>query len=445
MAIYKQGIATSIGTRFVNSVSNTGGGNNGNQSLINAINNISSNFVSARVTDIILNEMHPRFPEVGGWNGIGGIYFQYMDGTVPPRAFAYPLIPQMKNCPLVNEVVFLISIPSKFVAGNNTYSQEYYYLPATGIWNHPHHNAYPDIRSYEGLSQESLSDYAPSEGGNFVRRVEDGSTEINLNSPLNQSQQTFVEKSNIHPILPFPGDIIYEGRWGNSLRFGSTSQIPTSTPPEQIPSSEFQNNWSSTGSNGDPITILRNGQNPNSSDEGWIPITENAKNDLSSVYLTSYQKIPFSIANENFVSYTVPPITPSQFTKPQIILNSDRVVINAKKDSVLISGEKSVGVSSNNSINMEAKQIYLDGIDIRLGRKNASQSVLKGDDTITYLKIVLTELKNLTEALKAIQDWPSGAPVPNSTMLTVANSAQKVFENVYNNIDSIKSNFVKVI
>ena len=53
-------------------------------------------------------------------------------------------------------------------------------------------------------------------------------------------------------------------------------------------------------------------------------------------------------------------------------------------------------------------------------------------------------MKNLTEALKSIQDWPQGAPVPNSAMLTVANSAQKVFEKVYDNIDSIKSTFIKL-
>ena len=446
MAIYRQGIATSIGTRFVNSVSNTGGGNGNNQTLTNAIQNLSSTFLPVRVTDIVLNDKHPKYGNVGEWNGIGTIFFQYMDRTVPSKAFAYPLTPQMKNYPLVNEVVFLIAVPSKFVPGTGNYALEYYYLPATGIWNHPHHNAYPDVKSYEQLSPESSNDYVSTGiNGSYVRRVEDDSTEINLNSPTNQSQQTFVEKSDIHPLLPFPGDIIYEGRWGNSLRFGSTSKPPLDTPLTQMPSPEYQNNWSDTGNNGDPITILRNGQNPNSSDEGWIPIVENTKTDLSSIYLTSYQKIPFSIANENFVSYTTPPTTPSQFTNPQIILNSDRVVINAKKDSVLISGEKSVGLSSNNSVNIEAKQIYLDGTDIRLGRKNASQSVLKGDDTVTYLKILINELKNLTEALKVIQDWPGGVSAPNSTMLAVANSAQKIFENVYDNIDNVKSNFVKTI
>jgi len=75
MAIYRQGIATSIGTRFVNSVSNTGGGNGNNQTLTNAIQNLSSTFLPVRVTDIVLNDKHPKYGNVGEWNGIGTIFF----------------------------------------------------------------------------------------------------------------------------------------------------------------------------------------------------------------------------------------------------------------------------------------------------------------------------------------------------------------------------------
>jgi hypothetical protein len=139
--------------------------------------------------------------------------------------------------------------------------------------------------------------------------------------------------------------------------------------------------------NTDPITILRNGQPTNVNDKGWIPITENLSNDLSSIYLTSYQKIPFSIANENFVSYTTPPTTPSQFTNPQIILNSDRIVLNAKTDSVLISGQNSVGISSNNSVNIEStSEIDIASKLVKLGSANASQAVLRGDETDSIFK-----------------------------------------------------------
>jgi hypothetical protein len=437
MAIYKQGSSTTIGTKYANPQPNPGG----NADIRNAFAKNDSLFIRVRVLDIVLNNDHPRFKDVGEWNGIGTIYFEPLDGNSITTNYAYPIFPQIKMYPLVNEIVLLAAIPSKFSEDEQTISLIYYYFPPIGIWNHPHHNAYPKTISYAKLQENQQNDY-DQVNGDYVRRIDEDPTGINLNFTqyANPNQDTFIEKADIHPILPFNGDVIYEGRWGNSIRFGSTTIIPQGSSQPLIP-----NNWSSTGSNGDPITILRNGQPMNSTDEGWIPITENLNRDLSSIYLTSYQKIPFSISNENFVSYTTPPTIPSQFTSPQIILNSDRIILNAKSDSILISGQNSVGLSSNNSINIEAKQIYLDGTDIRLGRKDASQSVLKGNDTVEYLKILINELKNITEALKTIQNWPEGTPVPNSTMLTVANSAQKVFENVYANIDSVKSNFVKTI
>jgi hypothetical protein len=423
MPVYRTGIANS--TRGTTAVSST-------PDLQGQINNLKSQLAAARVIDIVLDENHPKFDSVGQWNGIGAIFYEFTNQSATGTTvnFALPYDSQIKTYPLVNELVLLFSLPNQ-QQGQNTSNQSYFYLKPLGVWNHPHHDAYPNPSTIVNPIQRR--DYKPTENG-AVRRVEDQSTEIDLNSPVNPSQNTFVEKTDIHPLMPYMGDSLLEGRHGQSLRFGSTAKSKSS----------INNNWSSAGTNGDPITIVRNGQPTNVSDKGWIPITENISSDLSSIYLTSYQKIPFSIANENFVSYTTPPTTPSQFTNPQIILNSDRIVLNAKTDSILISGQNSVGISSNNSVNIEAKQIYLDGNDIRLGNKNASQSALKGDLTVEYLKILITELKNLTEVLKTVQDWPGGVPTPNSAILTVANSSQEIFEKIYNNIDDIKSNFIKL-
>ena len=437
MAIFRQGASTTIGTKYSNPQPNSGGQNN-LQSLIAQTN---TSFLRVRVLDIVLNNNHPRFPDVGEWNGMGTIYFEPLDGRSINVNYAYPIFPQIKMYPLVNEIVLLAGIPSKFVEDEQNTDTVYYYFPPTGIWNHPHHNAYPVITDYSKLQEEQSNDYE-SVNDAYVRRIDEDPTGINLNFTkyANPSQDTFVEKADIHPLLSFNGDVIYEGRWGNSLRFGSTISSP---PNLQL---LINNNWSVTGSNGDPITILRNGQPTNSTDEGWIPITEDTSKDLSSIYLTSYQKIPFSIANENFVSYTTPPTTPTQFANPQVILNSDRIILNAKSDSVLISGQNSVGLSSNGSINLEStSEINIASKLTRLGSKNANQSVLRGDETVAYLKILITELQNIAEALKVVQDWPSGAPVPNPVILTAANSAVQVFENVYNEIDSVKSKIVKTV
>jgi hypothetical protein len=388
--------------------------------------------VAARVIDIVLDENHPKFKNVGEWNGIGAIFYQFVNqsGTDTNSSYALPYDSQIKTYPLVNEVVLLFSLPNQQI-GINTANQSYFYLKPLGIWNHPHHDAYPNLVTSNNPQQSQ--DYKATDQG-VVRRVTDGSTEVELNSPVNPSQNTFVEKADIHPLMPYMGDSLLEGRHGQSLRFGSTAKSK----------SEINNNWSTVGTNGDPITILRNGQPTNVNDRGWIPIVENISQDLSSIYLTSYQKIPFSIVNENFISYTTPPTTPAQYANPQLILNSDRIVINAKNDSVLISGQNSVGLSSNGSINLEStSEINIASKLTRLGNKNANQSVLRGDETIEYLKMIINELQNIAEALKVVQDWPGGAPVPNPVVLTTANAALKVFENVYNQIDSVKSKIVK--
>jgi hypothetical protein len=425
MAVYKTGIANS--TKGSSSPSSTSGEYQGQ------ITDLKSQIVAARVTDIVLDENHPKWNIVGQWNGIGAIFYEFVNQSATGTAtnYALPYDAQSKTYPLVNEIILLFSLPNSSM-GQSTNSKSYFYLKPLGIWNHPHHDAYPNPTTY-GPNQQQ--DYKATEMG-AVRQVTDGSTDINLNSPFNPSQNTFVEKVDIHPLMPFMGDSLLEGRYGQSLRFGSTAKSK----------SIINNNWSNAGANGDPITILRNGQPTKVSPEGWIPITENIRQDLSSIYLTSYQKIPFSIANENFVSYTTPPSTPSSYTNPQIILNSSRIVINASADSVLISGQNSVGISSNGSINLEStSEMNLSSKLVRLGGKNADQSVLRGDETIEYLKILITELQNLSEALKVIQDWPSGAPVPNPIILATANSALQVFENVYNEIDSVKSKTVKTL
>lgn len=425
MSLLKTGIAGS--TKGTTSNSNIGG-------ALDQINGLKGQMVAARVTDIVLDENHPKFKNVGEWNGIGAIYYQFVNqsGTTSETSYALPYDSQQKTYPLVNEIVLLFSLPNQQI-GQNTANQSYFYLKPLGVWNHPHHDAYPNLVNSNNPLQSQ--DYKSTDQG-IVRQVTDGSTEVELNSPINPSQNTFVEKANIHPLMPYMGDSLLEGRHGQSIRFGSTAKSQ----------SEIKNNWSSTGNNGDPIIILRNGQPTNVSDRGWIPITEDISQDLSSIYLTSYQKIPFSIANENFISYTTPPTTPAQFTNPQIIFNSDRIILNAKSDSILISGQNSVGLSSNGSINLEStSEINIASKLTRLGGKNATQSVLRGDETIEYLKILINELQNLAEALKVVQDWPGGAPVPNPVVLTTANAALQVFNNVYNQIDSVKSKIVKTL
>ena len=267
---------------------------------------------AVRVLSIVLDESHPRFKELGEWNGLGTI--EYEDITNPQPSPSLPVAKSLagnfKNLPLINEIVYIISLPNTDIASisSNTIS---YYIDIVSLWNHPHHNAFPT--SPNTLPPTQQKDYAQTSTGN-VSVITDQSTGIFLG-------KTFKERSNIHPLLPFEGDIIEEGRWGNSIRIGST--VPN-TP----------NNWSSTGSSGDPIMILRNGQGTQT-EEGWIPTVEDINNDDSSIYQTSTQKIPLKASSTNYFSYkSNPPQAPDQYAGKQIIINSGRLVFNSTLEQI---------------------------------------------------------------------------------------------------------------
>ena len=69
---------------------------------------------SFRVKDIILDENHPHFSTYGEWASIGMVLIE--DVTNPSESndairVAYPLFPNIKHYPLLNEIVAVIDLP----------------------------------------------------------------------------------------------------------------------------------------------------------------------------------------------------------------------------------------------------------------------------------------------------------------------------------------------
>ena len=379
--------------------------------LIQSIEELNLKMISARVTDIVLDETNKeKFEKYGGWNGIGTINWEPINtpaSKTQVQPTARPFFPQFKNYPLVNELVTLIKMPDSDIGTQDT-SEIYYYLNTISIWNHPHHNAYPNI--FDGVKDEEQQvDYQAVEGGS-VRRVEDESTEINLQGD-NPSGGTFVEKPNIHPILPFVGDNIFEGRFGNSIRLGSTTKSK----------GLYKNNWSENGDDNNPITILRNGQPLDAGDEGWLPIVENINKDLSSIYLTSNQLIPIKVSSTNYTGLEESPEYPSSYKGAQAILNSERILLNSTKDSVLISGQKVVSLSANEGIGISTKgSMSIESGELKLGASNAEQPVILGDTFLTSLNGVLEGLKGVMDALggePSLQVTPALAQTLSQTII----------------------------
>lgn len=262
--------------------------------------NNSGQFIPVKVVDVVLDLNFPDIDKIGGWDALGTILFIKVSDIVkdPEIEFnrgnasiinsndiAKPLFANTKYYPLKGEIVLVHSTLGRDIINDD---KENYYIPNINIWNHPHHNALPNPDLYSDASDtnKTQKDYVNAVGG-LVRQVQDLDSEIELGN-------YFQEQLNTKPLLPFEGDHIVEGRFGNSIRFGATAPGP--------------NDWSTTGQIGDPITIIRNGQSDELDSKGWEPTVEDVNRDPSSIYLTSTQKLDkFVPASLNWQSWGAEP------------------------------------------------------------------------------------------------------------------------------------------
>lgn len=314
---------------------------------------------SFRVRDIILDENHPKFKDYGEWASIGMVLIE--DVNNPGEAtenilVAHPLFPNIKHYPLLNEIVAVISLPDNRVEGVSN-SKISYYFPPINIWSNQHHNGIPGTLTTPPSSNKSNPQV---EGGN-PNKTPTQTVGIELGN-------TFTEQSNINPLQPFEGDHIIEGRFGQSLRFGS-----------------------SEGKN--PIAKIRNGQGIETT-EGWVTVEEDINLDKASIYLTSTQQIGLEPNIFNYNSYSTAPESIPDYSSNQVLVNSGRVVLNANIDHILVNSIKSINLNSQDSVNVDSKNVFtINSPNILLGDKEATEPLLKGDTTIELLSELVDELR----------------------------------------------------
>jgi len=393
--------------------------------------------ISSRVRDIILDDSHPRFDEFGQWNGIGTIF---IEPTIQPNRKeeiplipAYPAYPNIKQYPLINELVPVLYLADPNVI-ENTSAVSAYYLPPINVWNSQVHNAIP---STDIIPELENKEYSLVEAGS-VRRITDQDTEIELGDTFNENNVL-----NNYPLLPYEGDIIYEGRFSNSIRLGST-----------VNGAFKSNEWSSEGDNGNPITIIRNGQGNSAKNvvdttDSWVPTLEKINEDKSSIYLTSNQNIPLFLASKIDDSYG-----PNQSQAPfvqlypnsQIILNSDQLIFNSRTDNIMLSSNKSIHLSANTTLNFDARnQITLAAPKLYLGSAFGSegiqlQSAVLGEELTQALLTFIQAVETAAEAM--INNIAIEGPVATLTSAgPILKSACTNLKNTLNN-KSILSNQV---
>ena len=365
---------------------------------------LGNNMLVGRVTDVCLNTNSQMFKTSGEYFSIGAIQWEDVKKSTGKTtkksnsSLATPLQPFIKDFPLVNEYVLLFLGPS--ITDPGPAADPIYYYVSLKLWNDNEQNASPDPLSDAYTPPQNTITYSEIEAGIPITVISPPKP-ISLNG---NSGGNFVEDGDIKAVIPFAGDRIFEGRFGNSIRLGATAKTE----------GEIRNNWSRSGKEGNAITILKNGQNSSITGPGFLPTTEDINVDPSSIYLTSNQQIPIGVSTSKVKSgegSTVPfsgmvkntPISPTSYNNPQIILNSNRLLLNSDSDNIILSSAKSNVLDSNADTAIRSKEGNINILtpkgNISLGDSNANEAVILGSSFIERMDAFLGQYGQLLQTL----------------------------------------------
>lgn len=264
---------------------------------------------------------------------------------------ARPSNNNIKKIPLVGEFVLVYKTFNQQSNGLNRRDQ-WYYLDVVNVQSAINENLLPGIAARS--TQQEIDNTVP--GKTFERKA-------------------------ISPLQPYEGDLLIEGRWGNSIRFGSTVKFNKGTYT-------LKGDWQGSAS-GDPITIISNGRK-NKPQRQFV--TDNISDSDSTIYLTSTQKLPnFSLNHEIKGQYKE-----SEFTGSQLLGVADRIILKTKSDIIVL--DSKVG-------------IHIQSPATKIGTGN--------HEPMLQTKEVISALKAIVNTITSLQDSNGGICVPlDATKLT---------------------------
>lgn len=173
--------------------------------------------------------------------------------------------------------------------------EQWYYLPVVGMQSNIHNNFLPKL------------------SGN----TEENSADINL------------PEKNISPIQLYTGDNLMQGRFGNTIRLGSTIDSENSSRYSTLPE------WTDKTSNiGNPLIILSNTQK-NLANKRFV--TESMDSDYSSLWLTSTQRVTMTLNNT---------IRKTNIYDSQLIGSADRIILKSKSDVIALDSKIAIEINS---------------------------------------------------------------------------------------------------
>lgn len=322
----------------------------------------------AIIVDIIVDHTHPEYAKKDGYNvGAAKVRILSKDHSIDDSALSWadPLDFELQQLPLLGELVIIHRIFGNF-----------FYTRRVPIAHRVQENGMLKLN-------DALANRRTNTLTNKIKTI------VGLPFTKHKFGEYFKPDCRVRPIKHFEGDTIFQGRMGHSIRFGSSQMQPGSKKLA-------------------PNIIIRTGQakdaekNYVTKDSVFGLTIEDINKDASSIWMTSDQAVTYvPITNEagSFNRSIVKP--PQTFDKAQIIINSDRVVLNSKREHIMMYSTDEIYLNSfnNTTIDTDASIILTANLDIIHCASRNIDNVADSDFTIRAGDDVFSLAMNRTSFL----------------------------------------------
>ena len=299
-------------------------------------------YKDALVEDIILNESHPDYATDSGTNiGMARIRIIPDDRGVQKEQlnWAMPLESTIREYPLKNEIVMVFYSVGRM-----------FYTRRVNITNKITESSWP------GLSGKFSTKQAVEDSKHDIVVAAQGGPAYR---PWGNVQSTslgdeFAENPSVKMIRPFEGDTIFQGRYGNIIRFGSSLFSNPTTPTPQ------------------PNLLITVGQNLNkvfstTNQTAHSLVYEDINSDKNSIWLVTDETVklrPATIESVSHLRSTEVPSDSTKYTGAQIFINSDRVIVNSKINEISLFAKAEINLSAVQSITLDsAKSVIMTAVN----------------------------------------------------------------------------------
>tara|TARA_R110002020_G_scaffold6422_22_gene27409 strand:- start:12765 stop:13235 length:471 start_codon:yes stop_codon:yes gene_type:complete len=155
---------------------------------------------------------------------------------------------------------------------------------------------------------------------------------------------------------------------------------------------------------------------------------------------------------------TQKPLSISTYQGNQILINSDRLVLNSKEDSILLYSNKVIGFSTQENFHFDTSSepdskfivnspnIYL-GLDYN--KEYPEQPAVLGDELIAILKQICNQMKGLMRDIEYKISYtvtvPGSPTGPNPLNSSALQGRYQIIQDIMDDLDLILSEKVKLV